>query len=692
MALSGVEGPQGPPLHRMRIAAAVAALAFAFALYSSTLLPGQDLGDTASFQAAAGEGALTPRDGYPLYFAVTGAFVRALPLERAHAANLASAVLASLAVGTIALVAAAFAGSVVGGLFAATLFAASYTFWSQAIIAEVYALHLLMVSLALLALLWWEQRPSLPRLALVFFLVALGFGNHLSMVLLLPAFAVFLLVSAPGGPASMLRPRVALLAAAIALACSLQYLWNLSTVDAFRFRDPADVARSFWFDVTKSDWRASMVAGIPAQRMSDRLGMYWFDLRQQLGVPGVVLAVLGLVAVTVRRWRRGLLLALLWAAAWTFAFTYNVGDVHVFFLPSHLVVALWAGCGAATLLGAAHPDRGTAGREAAPVRRSPFSVLRSRPALPHVLAVALLAYPAWRAWDTWPALDRSGDTTPREYFDRLLSGLSPEREVVVAALGWQQHNGIDYYSRQTRPDLTVGHLRPVLLHFPFLVARNVELHRDIVLTEDAASLVREAYGPLFAIERDPRLSVAPLAERLRALPPGTVYALTMLKPYREGGIEPDEVSEAIAALTGRRLPLPAGDYLVVAGRSGRPPDLVRAADRPFRAKARTGDRTLDVRMESWLSTDTIRRAGFGHVVEGRHHLLAVDRGLSLVALAPDGTIRLRTWRGGMLTPQGRHVIRTGGNGERKTENGERGMQNPKGIDSAASSRPLKNAA
>ena len=79
----------------MRIAAAVAAFVFALALYTSTLLPGQDLGDTASFQAAAGDSVLTPRDGYPLYFAVTGAFVRTLPLERAHAANLASAVLAA---------------------------------------------------------------------------------------------------------------------------------------------------------------------------------------------------------------------------------------------------------------------------------------------------------------------------------------------------------------------------------------------------------------------------------------------------------------------------------------------------------------------------------------------------------------------------------------------------------------------
>ena len=38
---------------------------------------------------------------------------------------------------------------------------ASYTFWSQAVIAEVYALHIALVALTLLLLLRWEQRPTI---------------------------------------------------------------------------------------------------------------------------------------------------------------------------------------------------------------------------------------------------------------------------------------------------------------------------------------------------------------------------------------------------------------------------------------------------------------------------------------------------------------------------------------------------
>ena len=50
-------------------------LAAAFALYRATMLPGFDFGDTGSFQATVGSPLITPRDGYPLYFAIGQLFV-----------------------------------------------------------------------------------------------------------------------------------------------------------------------------------------------------------------------------------------------------------------------------------------------------------------------------------------------------------------------------------------------------------------------------------------------------------------------------------------------------------------------------------------------------------------------------------------------------------------------------------------
>src|SRR5947209_7671324 len=141
------------------LAALVVALA-AFALYRATLLPGFDFGDTGSFQTMVGSPLITPRDGYPLYFAIGNVVLWLTRAEPAHALNLASAVTAAAGCGLIVLVAAELSGSISAAVGAALLFAASYTFWSQAVIAEVYALHIVFVALTLLVALRWAKQPT----------------------------------------------------------------------------------------------------------------------------------------------------------------------------------------------------------------------------------------------------------------------------------------------------------------------------------------------------------------------------------------------------------------------------------------------------------------------------------------------------------------------------------------------------
>src|SRR5437879_717934 len=159
-----------------RALAAVGVAGVAFGLYHATLLPGFDFGDTGFLQATVSSATLTPRDGYPLYFAIGKLFLWLTRAEPARALNLASAVQAAVACGVLALVAAELAGSTAAAVAAALFFAGSYTFWSQAIIAEVYALHVLLVLVSLLLLLRWADRPTTRRLALFFASYALGFG------------------------------------------------------------------------------------------------------------------------------------------------------------------------------------------------------------------------------------------------------------------------------------------------------------------------------------------------------------------------------------------------------------------------------------------------------------------------------------------------------------------------------------
>ena len=132
--------------NRLALSCIVATLAFW--AYTQTLLPGVDPGDTGGFQAAVLWPQVSARQAYPLYYNLARPFVLATaPLDPARALNLFSALWAAAAVGLLVFVCATVSGSLAAGAIAGGLLAFSYTFWTQAIIAEVYTLHLALIAL-----------------------------------------------------------------------------------------------------------------------------------------------------------------------------------------------------------------------------------------------------------------------------------------------------------------------------------------------------------------------------------------------------------------------------------------------------------------------------------------------------------------------------------------------------------------
>jgi Protein of unknown function (DUF2723) len=631
-------------ISRRLLIAATAVAASAFALYHATLLPGLDFGDTGFFQTTVGELGLTPRNGYPLYFAIGNLFLWLTRMEAAHVMNLASAVEGAIACGVIVLAAAELSDSSLAGLAAALLFAVSYTFWSQAVIAEVYSLHILFVALTLLLLLRWSARPTLARLALFFAVYALGFGNHLSMVLLLPGYALFLLLAAPGGWRSMLRPRIVALALVIAFAGSLQYVWNLRALWQWPHDPPGLVTalHTFWFDVTKSDWRDTLVMHVPGSMLRRRVEMYGFDLFQQFGW-AIALAPLGVARLVAVNWRRAGLMLTLYLANAIFAFTYNVGDTHVFYLPSHLIVALLMAPGLVALGHAAVGHVSASPR----VRRS---------AVGAACALAI-AYAGARAYRDYPALDRGGDHRPAEAMARMAAGLDDQHAILLADLNWQLIDGFAYFAKVTRPDIAFAWLSDVLLYAPALVRDNLAIGRDVVLTSRARATLARAYGPLLPTVPDPRADQYTITGLARDLPPGTRYVLCVLKPIAEYTIDRNDLARAVRTLTAATSVVPDGDYAALAGLVGRPPALAVGSAVPFRDTVWIEGVRVDVRMESWLEFDTIRRMGFGQVVAARRHTLIVERGVSFAAFDGDGRPLRAGYAANLFAPQPRYLVR-----------------------------------
>src|ERR1043166_4020819 len=213
-----------------RVAAAAVLGTLAFWAYSRTLLPGVDLGDTGGFQAAVLWPFTSARRAYPLYYALATPFVGAVSAANpARGLNLFSAVWAAIAVGLLAGFVSRITRSVAAGAVAGLLLAFSYTFWTQAVIAEVYSLHLALVGVCLFALDAFAVRPTRVRLAAFFAVYALSFGNHFSMILLFVPCTVFLFQVHPR-PRELVHPTTMLMAAALAAGGLLLYSANFLSV------------------------------------------------------------------------------------------------------------------------------------------------------------------------------------------------------------------------------------------------------------------------------------------------------------------------------------------------------------------------------------------------------------------------------------------------------------------------------
>jgi len=269
----------------------------------------------------------------------------------------------------------------------------------------------------------------------------------------------------------------------------------------------------------------------------------------------------------------------------------------------------------------------------------------------------LIAFSAVRAHRDFPALDRSGDHRPADVMSRMTAGLDDQHAILLADLNWQLVNGLAYFAKVTRPDVAYAWMPEVLLYAPALVNDNLTAGRDVALTERARDTLTRAYGPLLPTVRDPRVPVATVSEMVGGLPPGTRYVLSVVKPTREFAIDARDLEQAARELTGGRASMPAGDYATLVGVSGQAPTLTLASARPFRRRVQLGGTDVDVRMESWIAFDTIRRMGFGQVVVARRYTLIVERGVSFVAFDSSGRDLRVGYAASVFAPQPRYLIR-----------------------------------
>ncbi|HZQ10082.1 MAG TPA: DUF2723 domain-containing protein [Anaerolineae bacterium] len=340
-----------------------------FLIYFRTLAPtvAYLFDDSLEFQLLAARMAIAHPTGYPLYSLLIK-LATFLPIgDVAYRVNLVSAFFGALTIPFVYLAArlltARFmtANDVSGELLvrapafiAALVFAFGETFWSQAVVAEVYTLQALLTAVMLWLALRWSAasenvaalhaKPSLIPLA---FWAGLMLTHHRMSVLILPALAVYVL----SYDRSFLRqPRTLLKLALVFILPLLLYAYLpirgmvTSSLDGGYQNTP----QGFLNWILGTAYTVFLTQNPLSQ---ERDAAYYLNLFVSEFTPiGLLAAAAGFVALFLRAWREWMLLVLGLVLNLIFALTYRVADVNVFFIPSFLFVALLIAAGLSGLL------------------------------------------------------------------------------------------------------------------------------------------------------------------------------------------------------------------------------------------------------------------------------------------------------------------------------------------------------
>lgn len=380
-------------------------------VYGLTLAPGLTWAnrgaDGGDLITAAAVGGVPHPTGYPVYI-LTARVFQMLPMgSLAFRTNLLSAIAAAFTSLLIYLIVVnsipsrnRFAGFTAGAAFGLTPL-----FWSQAVITEVYTLHVFFLAL----LLYWSLFPPFPDkkksdLALgIAFGVAMG--NHLTSILTLPV----ILISASSirddrrqvDFHSLGRRSLGL---GIGLLVYLVLPLRALSDPPLNWGNPITWQNFFWLVSGRLYQEEVFGLSLPSlwERMRSALGF----LLAQYGIPGFSAGMLGVVFLRSARLR----LATIWIALayFTFAVIYATEDSFLHLIPAVMCMAIWIGHGMDEMMG---------------------WLSRRTPVPGWAVGILLLLWLFFAAYGTWSKVDASRDARA-EQFGSLVMTQIPENALV----------------------------------------------------------------------------------------------------------------------------------------------------------------------------------------------------------------------------------------------------------------------
>ena len=347
----------------------------AFVIYCLTLCPTVNFIDSGELATVAATLGIAHPTGYPL-FTLFGWIFAHLPLglRTIIQLNLMSAFFCSLGLFFFFRLSVFLIGEFlatkdrietkntwqvfIGAAFGTLTLAFSKTYWSQALSIEVYSLHVCFVSILLLLLTKGVQVEVLSKNInkvkvatslwhMIAFVLGLSFTNHLTTILLAPAF-LYLFFYAHGFRKSAWK-KILWMVFLFILGLSVYLYLPLRAAQhpLMNWGNPIDVEKFLWHFSGKV-YRVWIFSS--AENAVKQFDYFLNTIGGEFVYYPLVIALLGIGYLIKNRRTVLIFTALLFIGCVLYSINYDIHDIDSYFLLAYITIAIWAGIGSYAII------------------------------------------------------------------------------------------------------------------------------------------------------------------------------------------------------------------------------------------------------------------------------------------------------------------------------------------------------
>ncbi|MDD8017441.1 MAG: DUF2723 domain-containing protein [Bacteroidota bacterium] len=411
-----------------------------FFVYLSTLAPTVEFIDSGELATVACTLGIPHPTGYPL-FTLVGRIFTMLPIAQEPIVRLhiMSALFTSLAATAFYFLLLNLLGNakteiqrdhkIVSSAFATLALAFSQTFWGQGVSVEVYSLHLLLITCTTLFFIKAIHEDRASWWFLFAFILGLSFTNHLTTILLAPAFLFLFFVEHKNVKEAFRRIGALVLPFVLGLSVYLYLPVRALEFPLLNWGNPQTFEK-FWWHFTGKQFRVWMFSSTDAAK--EQFDYFLQSTPAEFYYIPLIFALVGFLSLMISDRRKFIFILLLLVSCVGYSINYDIHDIDSYFLLAFVALMSFAAFGIRWVLSIMNNIRIT------------------------VLIIALSGLLALQIVNNWNEVDRSKNYIVEDYAKNILRNLP--RNAIIISYQWDYFVSAAYYLQRVknfRPDVVV---------------------------------------------------------------------------------------------------------------------------------------------------------------------------------------------------------------------------------------------